>query len=48
MLDAKEIVEEYIEHYDCSKEEAIGMALEDLKLAQTELVRMQGEEQDTS
>ena len=37
MLTAEDIIEEYMEHYECSKAEAIKMALEDIALAEKEL-----------
>ncbi len=48
MLDANELVEEYMERYVCSKEEAIKMVLEDLRRTQTALVVMKYEKQGDS
>ncbi len=48
MIEANELVEEYMEHYECSKEEAIRMVLEDLKTVQNELIVMKYEEQGKS
>ena len=37
MIIAEELIEEYMEHYETGKLQAINMALEDLRLVQTEL-----------
>ena len=44
MITAEELIEEYKEHYETNRLEAIKMALEDLRLAETELVRLGAEE----
>jgi len=44
MLIAEELIEEYKEHYECSRLEAIKMALEDLRLAEKELQKLGAEE----
>lgn len=38
MLDANELVEEYMRDYECNKEKAIEMILEDMELARKELI----------
>jgi len=40
MITAEELIEEYIEHYETNRLEAIKMVLEDLRLAETELMRL--------
>lgn len=44
MVIAEELIEEYMEHYDTNRLEAIRMALEDLELAERELRRLRTEE----
>ena len=38
MFDADESIQEYMEHYECPKERAIVMILEDMELARKELI----------
>lgn len=38
MLDAGEIMEEYMKYYECSRERAIEFALEDIDLARRKLI----------
>lgn len=44
MIIAEEVIEEYMEHYEVSRLEAIQLALEDTRLAEKELVRLGAEE----
>lgn len=44
MIVAEELIEEYMEHYECSRVEAIKMALEDLRIAEKELMKLGAEE----
>lgn len=45
MLDADNLIEEYVERYKCSQSEAVRLILEDLKLVRDALIRkmMEGE-----
>lgn len=38
MLDANELTEEYMKHYECSKARAIEIILEDMDLARRQLI----------
>lgn len=44
MIVARELIEEYMEHYEVNKLEAIKMVLEDLRLAGKELQKLGYEE----
>ncbi len=44
MIIAEELIEEYMEHYEVGRLDAIKMALEDLRLAEKELQRLGAEE----
>jgi len=44
VITAEEVIEEYMEHYEVGRLEAIRLALEDIRLAEKELVRLGAEE----
>lgn len=43
MLEAEELLEEYMEHYQCGQDEAIEMILEDMNDAKEALIKKRDE-----